>query len=184
MGAAKNTQEAYARDLRDFAHWLIGQKADLATAKQDHVEGYLISCDAQGLAQSTRARKLSSIKQLYRFAFDEGWRGDNPAIRIKGPGRAKRLPKTLDVLEVDKLLQAARQTGRTSEDKLRNTCLMELLYATGMRVTELVSLPVSAARGNPQMLLVMGKGSKERMVPLSPDARDALQVWLAVRDSA
>jgi len=183
MGAAKNTQEAYARDLRDFAHWLTTQNSSLAAADQDNVEKYLIYCDAQGLAQSTRGRKLSSIKQLYRFAFEEGWRTDNPAIRIKGPGRAKRLPKTLDVSEVDRLLQAARETGRTREDKLRNTCLMELLYATGMRVTELVSLPVSAARGDPQMLLVMGKGSKERMVPLSPDAREALQVWLAVRDT-
>ncbi|SFK65427.1 site-specific tyrosine recombinase XerD [Shimia haliotis] len=183
MGAAKNTQEAYARDLRDFAHWLTTQNSSLATADQDKVEKYLIYCDAQGLAQSTRGRKLSSIKQLYRFAFEEGWRTDNPAIRIKGPGRAKRLPKTLDVSEVDRLLQAARETGRSREDKLRNTCLMELLYATGMRVTELVSLPVSAARGDPQMLLVMGKGSKERMVPLSPDAREALQVWLTVRDT-
>lgn len=182
MGAAKNTQEAYARDLRDFAHWLAGQNSDFASAAQADVEGYMIHCDAQGLAQSTRARKLSSIKQLYRFAFEEGWRADNPAIRIKGPGRAKRLPKTLEVTEVDRLLQAARVTGRSKEDKLRNTCLMELLYATGMRVTELVSLPVSAARGDPQMLLVMGKGSKERMVPLSPDARTALHVWLAVRD--
>lgn len=184
MGAAKNTQEAYARDLRDFADWLTGQNTDLVTATQDNIENYLIFCDAQGLAQSTRARKLSSIKQLYRFAFDEGWRADNPAIRIKGPGRAKRLPKTLEVAEVDRLLQAARETGRSKEDKLRNTCLMELLYATGMRVTELMSLPVSAARGDPQMLLVMGKGNKERMVPLSPDAREALQVWLSVRDEA
>lgn len=184
MGAAKNTQEAYARDLRDFADWLTEQNTDLLAATQDNVESYLIFCDAQGLAQSTRARKLSSIKQLYRFAFDEGWREDNPAIRIKGPGRAKRLPKTLEVAEVDRLLAAARQTGRHKEDKLRNTCLMELLYATGMRVTELMSLPVSAARGNPQMLLVMGKGNKERLVPLSPDAREALQTWLAVRDQA
>ncbi|TCL09243.1 integrase/recombinase XerD [Shimia isoporae] len=184
LGAAKNTQEAYARDLRDFAHWLAGQQNGLETASQEDVENYLVFCDSQGLAQSTRARKLSSIKQLYRFAFEEGWRGDNPAIRIKGPGRSKRLPKTLDVAEVDQLLQAARATGRTKEDRLRNTCLMELLYATGMRVTELVSLPASAARGDPQMLLVLGKGGKERMVPLSPDAREALQTWLAIRDKA
>lgn len=127
---------------------------------------------------------MSAIKQIYRFAFEEGWRDANPAIQIKGPGRQKRLPKTLDVPEVDRLLQAARQTGRTKADKVRNTCLMEVLYATGMRVTELVSLPVSSARGDPRMLLVLGKGGKERMVPLSPPAREALAVWLTVRDEA
>ncbi|WP_270730679.1 site-specific tyrosine recombinase XerD [Shimia sp. Alg240-R146] len=184
LGMAQNTQDAYARDLRDFADWLNRHSSDFDTAGQDQLEGYLIYCDAQGLAQSTRARRLSSIKQLYRFAFDEGWRSDNPAIRIKGPGRAKRLPKTLDVAEVDRLLDAARVTGRSKTDKLRNTCLMELLYATGMRVTELVSLPVSAARGDPRMLLVMGKGGKERMVPLSPPARTALAAWLSIRDDA
>ena len=124
-----------------------------------------------------------SIKQLFRFAFEEGWRTDNPAIQIAGPGRDKRLPKTLSHDEVDRLLNAARISGRGVRDKLRNTCLMELLYATGMRVTELVSLPVSATRGDPRMLLVMGKGGKERMVPLSPDARTALADWLAARDT-
>jgi integrase/recombinase XerD len=133
------------------------------------------------LAKSTRARRLSSIKQIYRFAFEEGWREDNPAIQIAGPGLDKRLPKTLTVEEVDRLLEAARTMGR---DRLRNTCLMELLYATGMRVTELVSLPVSAARGDPRVLLILGKGGKERIVPLSPPAREALVAWLPVRDAA
>lgn len=191
LGAATNTLLAYGRDLKDYADWLDRQSSQvsgpsptispaIATAGRDQVEGYLIHCDAQGLAKSTRARRLSAIKQIYRFAFEEGWRTENPAIQITGPGRDKRLPKTLSVAEVDRLLQAARDTGR---DKLRNTCLMELLYATGMRVSELVSLPVAAARGDPRMLLIRGKGDKERMVPLSPPARTALAVWLATRDA-
>ena len=179
LDASANTQLAYARDLNDFAGWLDG-KTHFADATQDHIESYLIWCEAQGLAKSTRARRLSAIKQIFRFAFEEGWRSDNPAIRIAGPGRDKRLPKTLSHAEVDALLDAARNSPR---DAVRNACLMELLYATGMRVTELVSLPVSAARGDPRMLLVRGKGDKERMVPLSPPARVALQEWLAARDA-
>lgn len=180
LDAATNTQLAYARDLTDFAGWLAPEKLHFAGVTQDHVESYLIHCDAQGLAKSTRARRLSAIKQIFRFAFEEGWRTDNPAITIKGPGRSKSLPKTLDILEIDRLLQAARD----SREALRNTALMELLYATGMRVTELVSLPVSAARGNPAMLLVRGKGGKERLVPLSPPAKIAMAAWLVVRDAS
>jgi len=182
LGAATNTQLAYGRDLQDFAAWLSTTECNLATAERDTIENYLIHCSDQGLAKSTRARRLSAIKQIYRFAFDEGWRSDNPAIQIKGPGRDQRLPKTLDVQEVDKLLNAARRSGRSPAEQLRNICLMEVLYATGMRVTELVSLPVSAARGDPRMLLIMGKGGKERMVPLSPPARTAIAEWLQQRD--
>ncbi|KAA9008711.1 site-specific tyrosine recombinase XerD [Histidinibacterium aquaticum] len=178
LDAATNTQLAYARDLKDFDAWLAGRH--FAEAGQDDVEGYLIHCEAQGFARSTRARRLSAIKQLYRFAFEEGWREDNPAIRIAGPGRDQRLPKTLTTEEVDQLLAAARETT----EPVRNACLMELLYATGLRVTELVSLPVAAARGDPRMLLVRGKGGKERMVPLSEPARAALTEWLAARDAA
>ncbi|PJI91970.1 integrase/recombinase XerD [Yoonia maricola] len=181
LDAATNTQLAYARDLQDFAGWLAPKGLHFAGASQDHVESYLIDCEAEGLAKSTRARRLSAIKQLYRFAFEEGWRDDNPAIQIKGPGREQRLPKTLSVEEVDRLLDAARNTPK---EALRNACLMELLYATGMRVTELVSLPVSAARGDPRMLLVRGKGDKERLVPLSPPARAALAAYLKHRDQA
>lgn len=181
LGAATNTQLAYARDLGFFADWLAGVGKTFVTVMQDDIEAFLIECEAQGLAKSTRARRLSAIKQLFRFGFEEGWRSDNPALRISGPGQSKHLPQTLSEADVDKLLQAARTMGR---DTVRNTCLMELLYATGMRVSELVSLPVAAARGNPQMLLVRGKGGKERMVPLSPPARDALHAWLALRDQA
>ncbi|UUV07378.1 site-specific tyrosine recombinase XerD [Ruegeria sp. YS9] len=184
LGAATNTLLAYGRDLKDFASWLGHRGSGFNQADRDQIEAYLIDCEAEGLSRSTRARRLSAIKQLYRFAFEEGWNETNPAIQIKGPGRQKRLPKTLDVPEVDRLLEAARQTGRSKADRIRNTCLMEVLYATGMRVTELVSLPVSSARGDPRMLLVLGKGGKERMVPLSPPARDALAAWLTVRDEA
>ncbi len=182
-GAANNTQQAYARDLMIFSDWLSAKGAKFETLTRDDVEAFLIDCEAEGLAKSTRARRLSAIKQLFRFAFEEGWRTDNPAIQITGPGRDKRLPKTLTHDEVDRLLDAARSVGRSKQDRIRNTCLMELLYATGMRVTELVSLPISSARGDPRMLLILGKGGKERMVPLSPDARDALAEWLVTRDS-
>ena len=181
LDAASNTLLAYGRDLAHLADWLGAQGTDFAAATQDHIEGYLVACEAEGLARATRARRLSAIRQLYRFAFEEGWRADNPAIRIKGPGKSQRLPKTLSEAEVDALLAAARAPGR---DALRNTCLMELLYATGMRVSELVGLPVAATRGDPALLLVKGKGGKERMVPLSPSAREALAAWLADRDAA
>ncbi|MCW8842198.1 MAG: site-specific tyrosine recombinase XerD [Rhodobacteraceae bacterium] len=184
LGASENTLAAYGRDLVDAVDWAETQDRTLLDLGRGDIESYLIHCAAQGLAKSTRARRLSALKQFYRFAFDEGWRADNPALLIKGPGRDKRLPKTLDIEDVDRLLDAARHTGRSPSDHLRNTCLMELLYATGMRVSELVSLPVSAARGDPRMLLVMGKGGKERMVPLSPPARTALAAWLKARDKA
>ncbi|HEX9857245.1 MAG TPA: tyrosine recombinase [Paracoccaceae bacterium] len=184
LDAARNTQLAYGRDLADFAAWLGQRGRDFAGADRAAVEEYLIFCEAQGLAKTTRARRLSAIRQLYRFAVEEGWRGDNPALRLKGPGLDKRLPQTLDLAEVDRLLEAARDKGRSAADQQRNRCLLELLYATGMRVSELVELPVSAARGDPRMILVRGKGGKERMVPLSPPAREALTHWLTTRDAA
>lgn len=183
LGAARNTLLAYGRDLQDFLGWCDRNAKTPNSASQDDIAAYLIDCDAQGLAKSTRARRLSAIKQLYRFAFDEGWRSDNPAVQIAGPGQDKRLPKTLTHGEVDALLAAAQKTGRSETDKARNTCLMQLLYATGMRVSELVGLPVNATRGDPRMILVQGKGGKERMVPLSPPAQTALATWLRHRDT-
>lgn len=183
-GAARNTVLSYGRDLTDFLSFTQAKGLTLATLSQADIEAYLIRCEAEGLAKSTRARRLVSIRQMYRFAYEEGWRTDNPSLRISGPGKAKRLPKTLGIDEVDALLEAAGTVGRTEADQIRSRCLLELLYATGMRVSELVSLPVAAVRGNPQMVLVRGKGSKERMVPLSPPAREALSAWLRVRDAA
>ncbi|MFT4150427.1 MAG: site-specific tyrosine recombinase XerD [Paracoccaceae bacterium] len=184
QGAARNTQLAYGRDLLDFAGWLDRRDTGFAMAAREDVEDYLIFCDAQGLSKATRARRLSAIRQLFRFAYDEGWRTDNPALRLKGPGRAQRLPKTLSREEVDALIAAAGAQGRSPADRLRNLAMVELLYATGMRVSELVDLPVAAARGDPRMILVRGKGDKERMVPLSRPAREALRLWLATRDAA
>ncbi|WP_420398269.1 site-specific tyrosine recombinase XerD [Nioella sp.] len=184
LNAAENTLLAYGRDLRDACDWLAARGIGFDIATRADLEAYLIALDAEGLARSTRARRLSSLKQLYRFAYEDGLRTDNPALQIKGPGRDKALPKTLTMEEVDRLLSAAETHGRSAGDRLRNTCLMQLLYATGMRVSELVGLPVSAARGNPQVLLIRGKGGKERMVPLSPPARAALAAWLVHRDEA
>ena len=181
--AARNTLLAYGRDLSDFAGWLTGQDLDFGRADRMAIESYLIACDAAGLSKATRARRLSAIRQLFRFAVEEGWRGDNPALWMKGPGSAKRLPHTLSVAEVDRLLDAACETGRDMRDQVRNRCLMELLYASGMRVSELVELPVAAVRGDPRAILVRGKGGKERLVPLSPPAREALVAWLAIWDT-
>ncbi len=183
LGAARNTQLAYGRDLTDFADWLQRRGLGFAEAGREAVEDYLVHCDAQGLSKATRARRLSSIRQLYRFAFEEGWRADNPALRLTGPGRAQSLPKTLAEAEVIRLIDAARTRGRKPVDRLRDTALFELLYATGLRVTELVGLPIAAVRGDPRMILVRGKGDKERMVPLSTPARKALAEWLTHRDS-
>jgi integrase/recombinase XerD len=184
LGAAENTRLSYGRDLLGFSEWLGRKGGSFEVAQRADIEAYLVACEAEGLAQSTRARRLSSIKQLYRFAFEEGWRTDNPSLQIRGPGRSKRLPKTLSEEEVSSLLTAARTLGKTAYDRARNTCLIEVLYATGMRASELVELPISAVRGDPRMILVRGKGDKERMVPLSPPARSALTDWLVHRDAA
>lgn len=184
LDAARNTRLAYGRDLKDFLGWLDHRGKSFASAAREDVEDYLVSCDANGLSKSTRARRLSSIRQLFRFAHEEGWREDHPAIRIKGPGATQRLPKSISRDEVDRLLLRVREHGRTPSEQLRNTALLELAYATGLRVTELVTLPVAALRGDPRMILVRGKGGKERMVPLSGPARDAAAAWLSLRDEA
>lgn len=184
QGASRNTLLGYGHDLQDFAGWLGRRKLTFETVDRDRIEAYLVACEAEGLSRATRARRLSSIRQLFRFAYEDGRRSDNPAIQISGPGRAKSLPKVLSIAEIEALLSATRDSGRNGAERLRNICLMELLYATGMRVSELVGLPVSAARGDPRMLLVKGKGGKERLVPLSAPAREALAIWLAVRDKA
>jgi len=181
--AARNTQLAYGRDLLAFSDWLTDQGETFQSATRDHVESYIVACEAQGLAPATRARRLSAIRQLYRFAKEEGWRDDNPALRITGPGAPRHLPQTLSEAEVAAILDAARSFGKTSRDRQRNVTLLELLYATGMRVSELVELPIAAVRGDPRMILVRGKGEKERMVPLSTPAKAAIAAWAAIRDA-
>lgn len=181
--AARNTRLAYGRDLKDFAAWLDRRGQDFASASRQQVEDYLVFCDAQGLSRATRARRLSAIRQLFRFAHDEGWRSDDPALRVSGPSPDKRLPGTLAQDEVSRLLAAAAEQGRSPAERQRNAALMELLYATGLRVSELVELPLAAVKGDPRMILVRGKGNKERMVPLSAPARAALAPWIALRQA-
>lgn len=176
--AADNTLLAYDSDLGSFAAYLADRNRDFAGASRGDIEQYLISLADDGMSGATRARRLSSIRQIYRFAFEEGWRGDNPAAQVKGPKPSKHLPQTLSEEEVDRLLEAAMTTGRAPLDRARNTCLMQLLYATGMRVSELVSLPYASVQGNPDMVLVKGKGGKERLVPLSAPAKLALAAYL------
>lgn len=182
--AADNTLAAYARDLADFADFLRPRGLDFAAATRADVEAYLVDLDNRGMADATRARRLSAIRQFYRFAFTEGWRADDPGALLKGPRKARTLPGALSEADVDRLLDAAERQGRTPAERLRSACLMQLLYATGLRVSELVALPVAAVRGDPRMILVRGKGGRERMVPLSAPARRALAAWLAARDGA
>lgn len=182
--AARNTLIAYARDLTDCERFLAARDHGFGSAGRGEIEAYLAALADSGMAETTRARRLSAIRQLYRFAFLEGWRSDDPAALMKGPKRRRALPGSLSEPEVNGLLAAAERAGRNADENIRNTCLMQLLYATGLRVSELVSLPDGAARGDPRMILVRGKGGRERMVPLSPPARAALRRWLTARDAS
>ncbi len=182
-GAARNTLLAYGRDLRDLAAWLAARDSDFRRCNREEIEAYLREQERRGLSRATRARRLSSIRQLLRFAVEEGWRDTNPALPIAGPRRERRLPGTLSEQEVRALLEAARNFGSSRRARLRDSCLLELLYATGLRVSELVGLPAAAARGDPRLLLVRGKGGRERLVPLSQPARAALAAWLEQRDA-
>ena len=181
--AAENTCLAYARDLESFLEYLGKAGKDFGCAEREDIEGYLDRQLAKGLSPATRSRRLSAIRQLFRFVHNEGWRRDNPALGIRSPKLGSPLPKTLSVEEVDRMLAAARSHGRSPAERSRNSCILELLYATGLRVSELVDLPDSSARGNPELLLVRGKGGKERLVPLSRPAREALAKWLVARDA-
>ncbi len=182
FGVSENTQLAYGRDLKDFSCWIHRNGETLATASTKKIEHYLIDCTERGFSAKTRARRLSAIKQFYRFVFEEGWRSDNPAIPVSGVKIPQSLPKVLDQKQVEQLLLTARSHGKSEAERCRNICLMEVLYATGLRVSELLSLPIASARGDPEMLLVVGKGGKERLVPLSQTAKDAIADWLKFRD--
>ena len=183
-GAARNTLLAYGRDLIDAAGFMAGRGSTLAGADRAAIEAYLAALQTDGAARATRARRLSALKQFFRFLTDEGDRADNPALRLTGPGRSTRLPGTLTQDQAARLVTAARDHGPDPATRARNACLFELLYATGLRVTELVTLPHAAVRGSPEMILVRGKGGRERMVPLSDPARAAVAVWLSHRDRA
>ena len=185
-GAGKNTLDAYTRDLADLEAALAAGGHKIATASTDDIRGYLVELAGRGLSAATVARKLSAIRQLYRFLSAEGHRNDDPAAVIEGPKRGRSLPKVLSIKEVDQLLACARE--RTSGASLvgervramRLVCLLEVLYATGLRVSELVALPATAARRDERMLVVRGKGNKERLVPLNTPARAAMREYLAM----
>jgi integrase/recombinase XerD len=190
-GAAANTLEAYRRDLEDFAGDLRQHGGAVATAGSDAIREYLGRLSERGFSAASVARRLSAIRQLYRFLYAEGNRKDDPAAAIEGPKRGRALPKVLSVSHVDQLLATARRSVEDGERAIserlraaRLNCLLEVLYATGMRVSELVALPASAAQRDQRMLIVRGKGNKERLVPLNDSAKQAIRDYLALREEA
>jgi integrase/recombinase XerD len=188
-GASANTLDAYRRDLADFSDDLSEMKRSIAVADTDTLRGHLSRLAKRGLATTTVARRLSAIRQLYRFLYTEGHRGDDPAAVLEGPKRGRSLPKVLSIKQVDDLLAQARASlnAETMSQRLRAarlTCLLEMLYATGLRVSELVTLPETAARRDQRMLVVRGKGGRERLVPLNDAARRATADYLALRAEA
>jgi len=184
-GAGGNTLAAYARDLADFSAYLANARSAIATAATDDLRSYLGALAKRGLRATTVARRLSAIRQLYRFLYADGQRKDDPAAVLEGPKRSRSLPKTLTLDEVDRLLRTATSFDPaaplpTRLRAARLACLVELLYATGLRVSELVSLPASAARRDARVIIVRGKGNKERLVPLNDAAKRAMAEYLAL----
>jgi integrase/recombinase XerD len=184
-GAGKNTLEAYTRDLDDLASYLAGAKTTIAAAATADLRAYLGTLAARGFKASSVARRLSAVRQLYRFLYAEGHRRDDPAAVIEGPKRGRTLPKVLSIADVDRLLATAHagaaDAARPDAERLRSSrlaCLLEVLYATGLRVSELIALPASAARRDERMLVVRGKGGKERLVPLNQAAKTAMRAYL------
>lgn len=187
-GARANTLSAYARDLADFSGFLAAAGETIAKADSDRLRSYLGSLTKRGLQSSSVARKLSAIRQLYRFLYAEALRKDDPSAALEGPKRGHSLPHILSIAEVDRLIRCARtgseEASHSPVERLRAVrlhCLIEVLYATGLRVSELVSLPASAARRDERMLIVRGKGGKERLVPLNQSAKRAMADYLALR---
>jgi integrase/recombinase XerD len=185
-GAAPNTLAAYRRDLADFASYLAGAGATVKSATTEDVRHYLGALSRRGLRPASVARRLSAIRQLYRFLYAERQRKDDPAAVLEGPKRIRPLPKTLSLAEVDRLLgfAARRDPAAAPGERVRAArlaCLVELLYATGLRVSELVALPIGAARRDARVIVVRGKGNKERMVPLNDAAKRAMAEYLALR---
>ena len=182
IDASENTIKSYRQDLDKYIDWLAPSKIQILNAQLPHIEQYLVHLKSLGLSIASRARHLSSIKQFYRFAVEEGWTQTNPALQISGPGRSKKLPQSVTLETIERLLEAAGKEAKNKSLKARNICLMTLLYATGMRVSEMMSLPLDAVKGNPNMVLVSGKGSKERLVPVSKVARSSINIWLKHRE--
>ncbi|MEQ8602712.1 MAG: site-specific tyrosine recombinase XerD [Marivibrio sp.] len=171
-GAAANTRAAYERDLRDYEAFLAARGADARTAQDRDVSAYLSHLAAGGAKPSTAARRLSALRQFHHFLHAEGVRADDPTGAVDAPKRGRPLPKILSEEDVDRLLAAA--SAASGAEGARLSCLLELLYATGLRVSELVTLPLAAVRRDEPFLMVKGKGGRERLTPLSEPARAAL----------
>jgi integrase/recombinase XerD len=190
-GAGVNTLAAYRNDLADLAAHLAAGGCSIAAATTDDLRGFLASLSERGFKASSLARRLSALRQLYRFLYAEGKRADDPAAVLQGPKRGRSVPKVLSIAEVDHLLtqaqQAAEDAAQSPAARLRAArlaCLLEVVYATGLRVSELVALPAAAARRDQRMLVIRGKGGKERLVPLNQAAKRAMAAYLKLRAEA
>jgi len=177
--AARNTLTAYGKDLVDAAAFLKARGRDLSNASAEDIEAWFAGLGAAGLAPATAARRRSSIRQFYRFVLGEGWRTDDPSRRVEAPRQGRPLPKVLSRDEVERLIAAA--AAKDGGQGLRLATLVELTYASGMRVSEVMGLPLTALARDPAYLIVKGKGGKERLAPLNDAARTAVKAWLAVR---
>jgi integrase/recombinase XerD len=188
-GAAKNTLEAYQRDLTDYVSYLASCRAEPLTVHADVIRAYMASLHARGFKATTSARRLSAVRQFHLFLYTEGERGDDPTATIEGPKQGRSLPKVLSIEHVDRLLSTVANAQECTDASPRSSslarlrmarmsALLELLYATGMRVSELMALPMSAARTPELYLIIKGKGQKERLVPLTPKAKAAMQAYL------
>jgi integrase/recombinase XerD len=190
-GAGANTLAAYRNDLEDLSSFLRATGKTVADADTDDLRSFLAGLTERGFKASSLARRLSAMRQLYRFLYAEGKRRDDPAAVLEGPKRGRPLPKVLSIGEVDALLkEAQRQTEDATQAPavrlraMRLLCLLEVVYATGLRVSELVALPAAAARRDQRMLVVRGKGDKERLVPLNQTAKTTMAAWLALTKEA
>ncbi len=184
-GAARNTLDAYRRDLVDFLDEIGRAQVTLEGVAPSHVTAHLRTLDDNGLGSSSRARKLSALRQFFKFLVAEDAIGEDPTHGLTGPRKTASLPKILSVAEVDRLLETAKARTRDIKGRdlvrgLRLHALLELLYATGMRVTELVSLPRTVLAGDERVFTITGKGGRERLVPLNTSARAALSRYLSV----
>ncbi|MEM7621103.1 MAG: site-specific tyrosine recombinase XerD [Pseudomonadota bacterium] len=182
-GAAVNTLEAYRRDLIDFLIYLSGNKIYLLNTDTVNIQGYLEQASKMGLSVASQARRLSAIRHLFRFLMSENYHDKNPAAGIEGPKRERLLPKTLTIQEVDRLLSIARTRAKNARGtnrlrSLRLYCLLEVLYATGLRASELVALPRTAVNCDENVLTIRGKGARERLVPLNEPAQYAITAYL------
>ena len=190
QGAGENTIEAYRRDLTDFSEFCARSGQGFAAVQTQTLRDYLGDLDTRGFKSSSVARRLSAIRHLFRFLLNERIRTDDPAAILSGPKRGRGLPKVLSISDVDRMLTRAKELSQSadasSSQRLRAQrlyCLLEVLYATGLRVSELVSLPRSAARNDARMIVVRGKGNKERLVPLNDASRQAMADYLAATDA-